>query len=64
VEQPNAVGGLYALDAETGRLLWRTQLRGGGEFRPAVLGDVVYATSTATCAAAEGCSPELVAVRR
>ena len=57
-------GGLYALDARSGRVRWRVEIAGDAEHRPAVRGPLVYVASTGTCAAVGGCRSGLYAVRR
>jgi outer membrane protein assembly factor BamB len=57
-------GGLYALDAATGRLLWRVEITGDPAHRPAVRGPFVYVTSSGTCDGVGACRSNLYAIRR
>ena len=64
LDPPKLNGGLYALDAATGKLRWRVEIAGDALHRPAVRGSLVYATGVGNCTSEERCHARLYAVRR
>ena len=62
--EPKTLGGLHALDARTGRLRWKVELRGVGNYPPGVAGRLAYVAGAAACPDVEDCPGAIYAIRR